>query len=158
MATKKPQKASVKKGEQSSKLDTMGLDAVCERIERGESVGQFADALGMDRSTTWRWINADAQRSTRVKESLRSSAHGYADKAERVLLDLKEAATQAEITRARELASHYRWCASKRDPGVFGDKLDLNHSGKIEMTDDQVNNRVGLLLAKLGLNAAPQDD
>lgn len=141
-------KPSAKKGEQRSKLELLGIDGLCERIEKGESVGQIADSLGMHRTSAWEWIKADDQRSARVRASLEASASEYDDQAEKVLKDLVAASTPAEVARARELASHYRWRASKRNPKAYGDKLDLNHSGKVEMTDEQVQTRLTLLIAK----------
>ena len=144
-------KSRAKRGEQVCKMDALGIDALCERIEKGESVGQIADALSMPRRTVWNWINADVARAVRARESLRKSAFDYDDKAEEVLKSLKPEASQAEIARARELAQHYRWRASKRNPKDFGDKLDLNHGGEVKLTDDQLNARLALLLGKAGI-------
>lgn len=36
-----------------------------------------------------------------------------------------------EMTRARELAQHFRWRAAKLNPRQYGDKLDLTHRGVI---------------------------
>lgn len=145
-------KTPAKKGEQKTKLDAIGIDSVCERIEAGESVGAIADSLGIPKRTMWDWVDADGARSARVRASREKSAEAEDDKAEAVLAGLTAASTPAEVARARELASHYRWRASKRNPKTYGDKLDLNHSGKIEMTDDQVEARLALLLQKASAN------
>lgn len=155
MATKKApaaKKAPAKRGEQKTKLDALGIDTVCERIEAGESVGAIADALGIPKRTMWDWIDADSARSARVRASREKSAEAEDDKAEAVLAGLTAASTPAEVARARELASHYRWRASKRNPKTYGDKLDLNHSGKVDLTDDQVATRLDILLQKAAHN------
>ena len=59
----------------------------------------------------------------RVRDALEISAQTYEEKAEIVLLDAE--ASTYEIQRARELAHHYRWKASKRNPRKYGDKLDM---------------------------------
>lgn len=151
-------KAGTKKGEQRNKLDALGIDGLCDRIESGESITQIAESLGMLQKTVRDWVAADDTRSVRVRVSRELSADACDDQAERVLKDLQAGATPSEIARARELASHYRWRASKRNPKTYGDKLDLNHSGKIEMTDDQVQARIALLLAKAGKNDAPHNE
>lgn len=155
-ATKTPKKTAAKattakRGEQRNKLDALGLDAVCERIESGESITQIATSLGMLQKSMRDWIAADDTRSARVRISRELSADACDDLAVRELETLQPGATAAEIARARELASHYRWRASKRNPRIYGDKLDLNHSGKVELTDDQLDKRLSLLLAKAGM-------
>ena len=45
--------------------------------------------------------------------------------------ELRNASDPFELARARELASHYRWKASKADPGQFGDKLETTHKGNV---------------------------
>lgn len=158
-AAKKPvKKVVVKKGEQRSRLEMIGDDAFCERVVKGESVGEIADSLDMARQTVWNWIEADVGRSARVRKCLESSAHAYDEMACQVLKDLKSDSTQADVSRARELASHYRWRASKRNPKTYGDKLDLNHSGKIDLTDEQVQTRLALLLAKAGVGNSNQGE
>lgn len=143
-----------KRGEQSSKLEILGIDGVCDRIEKGNSIGQIADSMGIPRRTAWNWIDADMARSARVRESLKKSATEYDDKAERVLAALKPKSTKAEIARARELAQHYRWRASKRNPKDYGEKIDLNHSGEVKLTDEQLDNRLTQLLRKTGIAEA----
>ena len=154
MGVRKPpaKKTPAKRGEQKTKLDALGIDTVCERIEAGESVGAIADSLGIPKRTMWDWIDVDGARSARVRASREKSAEAEDDKAEAVLAVLKADSTPAEVARARELASHYRWRASKRNPKTYGDKLDLNHSGKVELSDEQVATRLDILLQKAAQN------
>lgn len=147
--------ATKPKGEQQAKLTDLGIDFICDRIENGDSVAQLATTLKMTRQTLWNWIDADVGRSARVRESLKRSAIEYDDKAELVLKNLPKDATNAQIMQARELASHYRWRASKRDPKAYGDKLGLSGELEVKMTDDQLNNRLAFLLRKAGADAAP---
>jgi hypothetical protein len=103
----------------------LGEDGLCDRVDAGESVNQVAVSIGVTRRSLWDWIDAEPTRSARVREALKNSAAEYDDKAEKVLLDLPRDATPAEVARARELAQHYRWRASKRNPKKYGDKLQL---------------------------------
>ena len=141
-----------KKGEQKSKLETVGIDGICDRLVTGESQQQIANSLGMTEGSLRYWLSEDSTRSARAKEARKISAETSDYMAERVLIDLPADATPAQVVQARELASHYRWRAKTRDPANYGEKLDLNHSGKIELTDEQVDARLGLLLKKAGIN------
>ena len=43
------------------------------------------------------------------------------------------AKSKLEVSKARELASHLRWRASKLAPATYGERLDLNHSGSMSI-------------------------
>ena len=106
------------------------------RIEGGKSISQVASDFSVSRSTLWRWLESDPQRSARAREARQSSAESWDDKAERTLSDAGE---PFELARARELAQHYRWRASKIAPKVYGDKLDVTL---------EVNDRASILRKK----------
>ena len=66
--------------------------------------------------------------------------------------ELRSAADPFELARAREVASHLRWKASKADPGRYGDKLDVTADIGIKaLPDDQLMKRANELAAKLGI-------
>lgn len=118
----------------AERIDALGLVALCERIGAdGESLTAIARSLKVAVSTLTYWIGADETRARAVAEARQASAETYAARAEQVLLG---AETPPEIQRARELASHYRWMASKRAPALYGDRLhlDAQHSGAITET------------------------
>ena len=52
------------------------------------------------------------------------------DKATEVLQNIPDDGTQAQISRAKELAQHYRKMAAIRNPREYGDRIDI--SGKID--------------------------
>lgn len=116
------------KGSGQTALDALGLEALCEKIVGGMSQSKIAKELGIGQSTLVDWIAANTARSARVKEARISSAMSYADKAEIVLLD---AVDPFELSRSKELAHHYRWCAAKADPKVYGDRIQQDHSGEV---------------------------
>ena len=52
------------------------------------------------------------------------------------------------LAKARELASHYRWKASKFSPREFGEKIEIENRTTItDLTDDQLNARLAELTA-----------
>jgi len=67
----------------------------------------------------------DSEYSVRAREAQKLSAESYAIKAEKALLEIDSLDTNAKVTRQRELASHYRWYASKKNPSSFGDSTTL---------------------------------
>ena len=81
------------------------------------------------RSTVTKFLN-QSNHSARVREARTDSADAIADKAEEVLRDLKPDSTPAEVSRARELAQHYRWLSKVRKPKVYGDKVDVTTDGE----------------------------
>jgi hypothetical protein len=127
-------------------LDEMGIDSICDRIIGGESQAAIARDLKIAPSILSRWLAADEQRSARAREARNASADAYADKAEEALLFAPP--EQIEISRARELASHYRWMASKRRPTEYGERIQQDITATVEMKQEDVDARIAELLAK----------
>ena len=101
---------------------TLDEDAILARIENGESLAHVAASLGLDRSTLSKWLNADHHRSARAREARAASAAAFDEQAER---DLRAATNPFELAKARDLAHHLRWRASKINPKAYGDKLEV---------------------------------
>jgi CRISPR/Cas system-associated endonuclease Cas1 len=68
---------------------------------------------------------ANSEYSTRAREAQKESAETYFVKAEKAILEIDSADTNAKVTRQRELASHYRWAARVKNPSRFGDSTTL---------------------------------
>jgi hypothetical protein len=127
-----------------SPLDALGIDEVCDRIVGGESQTSIAISAGVHVATLCRWLAADPQRSARAREARLASASGSADKAEEVLA---AAADPFQLAKARELASHYRWKASKANPREFGEKLEIDQKTTVtDLTEEQLDAKLALLL------------
>lgn len=125
----------------AQKLEQFGEDSVIDMIADGQSLAQIARRIGIDRASIVRWVDADSQRSARVNIARRNAAEAYAEKAEDALIGAED--TPLGLQRARELAHHYRWAASKRNPAAFGDRIkaEVAHSGKVDvnlLTDEQL--------------------
>lgn len=131
------------------KFEQLGLDAICTRLASGESQRSIADSLKADRGDFCVWLSDD-QRSARVREARVLSARHWDDKAEQVLIELEDEAKPGAVTRARELASHYRWRASKYAPRDYGDKLSLDAEINVtQQTPEQRAAKIARLTAKL---------
>lgn len=126
-ATNTPKKALILK--KNDKVGHVGLDAICAMIREGQSLRAIAKRTGVQISTLSEWLS-HPDRSARARGSRALTAQLWDEKAEEVLKDVNPAAvTQTELGRARELAQHYRWRASKINPKEYGDKLETTHQG-----------------------------
>jgi transposase len=132
VATKAPRPKAPKKMtvlKKSDKLGQVGLDAICEMIREGQSLRAIAKQVGVQISTLSEWLS-HPDRSARARATRALTAQLWDEKAEEVLKDVNPAAEMpTELGRARELAQHYRWRASKINPKEYGDKLETTHQG-----------------------------
>jgi len=126
--TKKPaKKAKARKAAKSRPKRELNINEIIEQIVDGQTFRQMAKTFNVPLSTLHDFISK-TEHSARARAALELSAAQYADKGEEVLKKAK--GNSVEISRARELAQHYRWMASKRNPHKFGDKIDMTTGGK----------------------------
>jgi len=136
--------ASGSKGEKTALLDSFGIAALCERILTGTSQADIASETGVSQGTLVAWIAADPERSARVREARLSAARHFDERAEQVLI---AAADPFALAKARELASHYRWKASKSNPREYGDKIEIDQKTTItDLTEEQLDAKLARLL------------
>lgn len=107
-------------------LDAKGIDWLCDKLSAGESQRAISAELGIGIATLGRWIAADPERSARAREARIVAARAFDEMAEQVLTDAEDA---FGLAKARELASHYRWKASKANPREYGDKVTQELTG-----------------------------
>lgn len=118
---------------------------ICDELSSGKSLREICEADGMPAESTVRgWVLEDydgfAAQYARARET---QADTYADDIVRI------ADTTKDANLARVQIDARKWVAGKLRPKVYGDRLDLNHSGAIErLTDDQLNTRLDELLRK----------
>ena len=112
------------------------IDELIDMIIEGKTFRDMAAHFGVNIATVHNFL-ALKENAERAGTALNLSADSYADKAEETLITAPS--DSVEITRARELAQHYRWKASKRSPRRYGDKLDLTSDGdKLQSVAPQV--------------------
>ena len=109
-----------------NKLDAMGVDTFCDQVASGETFRGIARQLGISLGSIITWVESDADRSARVSQARVQSAQVWDELAEE---EIRKASDPFEITRARELASHYRWRAKVVSPRIYGDKVTQEHTG-----------------------------
>lgn len=99
-------------------------DEVIEMIRQAKSYEEIQKKFGVHEKYVAYFI-AESEYSARAREAQRESAETIAIKAEKSLLQIQADDTQASVTRQRELAHHYRWLASKKNPQKFGDSTKI---------------------------------
>jgi hypothetical protein len=101
-------------------LDLYGEDWLGEQILAEKHLTTIAADAGVAVSTLVKWIDRDPGRRGRIDDVRRQCAQMWEERAERVIT---EATTSFELTKARDLAHHYRWRAAKIAPKKYGDKV-----------------------------------
>ena len=164
----KPKKASAKKtaapkvktvratpAPAQDKCECFGIEAICAMILQDVTQGDIAAEIGVSPAVLSAWLAASPERSARVRASREQSAQACDDKAEGVLLALRDDSSPAAVTRARELASHYRWRAKVRNPRDFGDKQEVTATVTVaEMTSEERQQRINAIIARANAAAA----
>lgn len=136
------------KGDATSSLDAYGIDKVCEHLMAGESQSHIAEQIGVGLASLIRWIAADVERSARAREARIAAARQFDEKAE---AELRAASDPFTLAKARELAQHYRWKASKASPKEYGDKIEIDQKTTlVDLTDEQLDARLAQLTSAGG--------
>ena len=140
------------KGDATSSLNAYGIDKVCEHLMEGKSQSHIAEQIGVGLASLIRWIAADVERSARAREARIAAARQFDEKAE---AELRAASDPFTLAKARELAQHYRWKASKASPKEYGDKIEIDQKTTlVDLTDEQLDARLAQLLEQSGKIAA----
>jgi transposase-like protein len=127
------------------------LELVVERLTTPMMMAEIARELGVTPSRLTRWCAADPQRSARVREARRMAAALWEEKAQKAIEDAKD---DLELKKAKELAHHLRWKASKIDPGQFGDKIEVGAPGDFSKVEDSdLAQRLEAMVPGLGAHA-----
>lgn len=134
--TKKAAKKLTRPPVAQQKATAYGLDAICDDIVAGETLTGIAGKLQMSIGSLLTWIEADSERSARVKESRSRSARLWDEKA---LTGIEQASDPFELAKARDAAHHLRWRASKIAPRDYGDKVQVGGSDEFPPIRSQVN-------------------
>lgn len=107
-------------------IDEFGIEQICEELASCKTMTSIAEQIGVSKGSLIAWVSAEADRSARVKDARNLAAIYWEEKAEAVVRDAPD---EFELKKARELAQHYRWRASKIAPRDYGDKLEVNNVG-----------------------------
>jgi hypothetical protein len=98
------------------------MTSICRRISDGANLTDIARQEGVSPGTLSEWIESDPERSARARAARILAARVWDDKAASVI---EEARDVFELAKAKEMAHHYRWRASKIAPRDYGDRTVL---------------------------------
>lgn len=107
------------------KLDDIGIDWVCDQITEGRMLSHIAKEASVSIATLSEWLSR-AERSVRAREARKAAAATYAEMAEDGIAAAEDGFA---LAKAKEMAHHLRWKASKMNPSSYGDKVTQEITG-----------------------------
>lgn len=116
------------------RLDNAGIELLANAIADGQTMTALAKAVGVSIGSLFTWVNAIPERLARIDEARILAARVWDEKAESGLL---ESDTMFKLTRARDLAHHYRWRATKIAPLIYGERIAAEISESPALTEDR---------------------
>jgi hypothetical protein len=104
---------------------------ILERLRQGDSLRAICNAEDMPAASTFLdWCDADPALLERYSTATQL---GYDLKADEALEEAEKARKAEEVPAARLAFDARRWWLGKRAPKKYGDRMDLNHSGSINL-------------------------
>ncbi len=104
------------------------FDKVCERLARGESLVDISNDKRMPGySTVTAWLREDETGGLQAMYA--RAREDQADYMADVML--AESRKGDDVQRARLIVDTMKWTAAKLRPRVYGDKLDVKHTGNL---------------------------
>lgn len=148
-----------------SKLDALGIEAICERISDCETLQSIADSAGVSKGTLITWLGGYPDQYARARDAqadklaedilaiadeevtmVRRSKHQYGAKPED---DTEENEVEVvfdptAVARNRLRVDARKWLAGKMAPKKYGDKVETTLAGSLrvvtatELKDDEL--------------------
>ena len=103
-------------------------------VSEGMSLAQIAGHCGVSPGEVLRFTQANKALKAALVEARKEAAWVWDERAEAVL---KQAETKDELAKAKELANHYRWRASKLNREQYGEKVDTTVSASLNQFVDK---------------------
>ena len=132
------------------KLDAIGHEALADRIASGETYREICEDVGVSLGVLCFWIEATPERSQACARAREVSAQAFEERAQE---EIEDARDPFELSKAKELAVHWRWRAKAVNPRRYGDKMAVGGADDLPpikaATDEQLAARIAVLQAKL---------
>ena len=126
-------------------------DAICARLVEGLSLRKASAAEGVAPSSVLEWVETNP---AFAEQYARARARGYELLADEII-EISDDATgdvietehgprvDAErVARSKLRVDSRKWMLAKMLPKVYGDKVDLNHSGKVSIFATQLDEQL----------------
>ena len=105
---------------------------ICRRLADGESLRQICRDKAMpDRETVRRWLTANSQFRVQYALARDWMVDALAERA----LEMAENATPENANARRVLVDAIKWYTGKVAPKKYGDRVNVEHSGKVTIGD-----------------------
>jgi hypothetical protein len=112
-------------------LNETGIEQICEWIAEGVSYRDITKKLGISLGALTWWIDGTPERSRACACAREVAAQTYDEMALEVI---EGAADPFELSKAKEMAVHYRWRAKAANPKRYGEKQQVTHDGGMNVT------------------------
>lgn len=109
------------------RLDELGTEAVALKIADGATYREIAGDAHVGLGTLCAWIESDPERSQACARAREISAQAFEERAQE---EIQHAKDPFELSKAKELAIHWRWRAAVTNP-KYNPKTEHKHSGSL---------------------------
>ena len=106
------------------------FDNICEQISNGDSLRNICKAKAMPHAgTVCRWLAEDE--TGKLREQYARAREAQAELVADEVITIAD--TEEDPAKARVRIDARKWYAGKMRPKVYGDKIDMNHSGQVAL-------------------------
>jgi hypothetical protein len=120
-------------------------DQIVERLGDGESLRSICRGDDMpNKSTVFRWMAVNSEFATKCAHAREALADVRFEDA----WDIADKATPETVQVARLKIDTIKWQTSKLAPKKYGERLELEHSGEINLDPEARRAKIAELLAK----------
>lgn len=104
--------------------------AILDALGAGETVKKIAARLGVNPTAIRRYAHTDAERQQEYEQAQRDGTESLLDD----LADIPNSDQQADPARTRVIVDCLKWVISKRNPDRYGDRVDVRHVHRLDMS------------------------
>ena len=121
------------------------FELFCTLLEEGKSIRQAAKEIGVDPATAWRWKDQEEGNSQRYARARELRSELFADEIRELSDDSSNDTLSGEkgdypnsvaVARNKLQIDTRKFLMSKFYPKVYGDRMNIDHSGKVETGPD----------------------
>lgn len=130
-------------------------DRLCELVLEGRTVTQACEAVGIDKSTVYRWLRTHLDFRDKYARAREEAAHANADDVQEVALRVMDGKLPPDA--GRVVIDALKWTAGKRKPKTYGDRqiVDVGDDTLKQLSDERVDSRILELIGKTGVAKPP---
>jgi len=112
------------------KLTQQQQRAVLGCVRDGDSMDKICTTLNISRSTLFYYSKRDPIFGKKLEQARVEAAHSHADK---LLTVYDNTETMTDVKRADGISKNLQWLASRRNPQVYGDSFNVNHTVTLDI-------------------------